>query len=103
MRLEYEIELSNFNGTGSNGIPPPRQTRNVNSYVTIPGNATIVVGGITVDSDVKTVVKVPILGDIPILGFLFRSTSQTRSDTKVEFHITPRIVRDRGAPAAAPL
>ncbi len=94
MRLEYEIELSNFNGTGSNGIPPPRQTRNVNSYVTIPGNATIVVGGITVDSDVKTVVKVPILGDIPIIKYLFSDNSKTHQTTRLYIFITPRIMRD---------
>jgi type II secretory pathway component GspD/PulD (secretin) len=95
MRLEYEIELSNFIGTGSNGIPPPRQTKNVSSTsVTIPGNTTIIVGGIKVDQKNNTIVKVPLLGDIPIVGYLFRDTNKTSSSTRLYIFITPKIMRD---------
>ena len=95
MRLEYDIELSNFVGTSTTaGIPPPKQTRNVSSYVTIPGNATIIVGGIKVDSDGTSVVKVPILGDIPIVKWLFRDTSKKHQSTRLYIFITPRIMRD---------
>ncbi len=95
LRLEYEIELSNFVGTSTNGVPAPKQTRNVSSSnVTIPGNATIIVGGIKVDSDGKTIVKVPLLGDIPILGKLFSDTNKNRTTTRLYVFITPRIMRD---------
>jgi type II secretory pathway component GspD/PulD (secretin) len=57
-----------------------------------------VIGGLRSKAMFETESKVPLLGDIPLLGFLFRSTSQTRNDTTVEFHITPRIVEDRGDP-----
>lgn len=95
MRLEYEIELSNFVGTSSTaGIPPPKQTRNVSSYVTVPGNATVIVGGITVDSMANTVAKVPLLGDIPIIKWLFRDNSKSHQSTRLYIFITPRIMRD---------
>jgi type II secretory pathway component GspD/PulD (secretin) len=95
MRLEYEIELSNFTGTGTNGIPPPRQTKNVSSTsVTIPGNATIVVGGIKVDQRNTTVNKLPIIGDIPGLGILFRDTNKSGTSGRLYIFITPRIMRD---------
>jgi type II secretory pathway component GspD/PulD (secretin) len=94
LRLDYEIELSNFVGTGSAGVPPPKQTRNVSSFVTIPGNATIVVGGIKVDQNGKTIVKVPLLGDIPIVGHLFRDTNKNKITTRLYVFITPRIMRD---------
>jgi general secretion pathway protein D len=95
MRLSYYVELSNFAGQGLNGLPPARHTRNVSSEsVTIPGDTTIVVGGIRVDSKTNTVARVPLLGDIPILGYLFRDTSITKSNTRLYVFITPRIMRD---------
>ncbi len=96
LRLRYEIELSNFTGSGSNGIPPPKNTRNVRSdSVTIPTDTTIIVGGITVNDTRKTVVKVPGLGDIPLIGFLFRDTNKITSEQILYIFITPRILNDR--------
>ncbi len=96
LRLAYEIELSNFTGTGSNGIPPPKTTRNVRSdSVTIPTDTTIIVGGITVNDSRNTVIKVPGLGDIPILGFLFRDTNKITNEQVLYIFITPRILNDR--------
>lgn len=60
---------------------------------------TLVIGGLQAKTLFESETKVPILGDIPVLGFLFRSTSIQHSNTNVEFHITPRIVKDRGTPA----
>lgn len=95
VRLQYNITLSNFVGTGSNGLPPPRQSREVSSdNVTIPGNATIIVGGIKVDARGNTVVKVPLLGDIPIVGKLFSDTNKTHTSTRLYIFITPKILRD---------
>jgi type II secretory pathway component GspD/PulD (secretin) len=95
MRLEYQITLSNFIGTGSAGVPPPKQERSVSSSsVTIPGNATIIVGGIKLNSEGKTIVKVPLLGDIPIVGHLFSDTNKANTSTRLYVFITPRIMRD---------
>lgn len=99
MRLAYEITLSSFTGsattTGNAVIPPPRQENTVRSEsVTVPTDATIVVGGIVVDSDRETIVKIPLLGDIPILGLLFRDTNTQSSKTTLYVFITPTILRD---------
>ncbi len=95
LRLDYEIELSNFVGEGSNGIPAPRQQRNIRAdSVTIPSDTTIVVGGITVSEEGSTVVKVPLLGDIPLVGHLFRDTNSTDRKTTLYVFITPKIMRD---------
>lgn len=95
LRLAYNIELSNFVGTGANGFPPPRQRRSLNSAsVTIPGDSTIVVGGIEVSSKGSTVLKIPLIGDIPILGHLFRDNNKNNSSTRLYVFITPRIMRD---------
>jgi type II secretory pathway component GspD/PulD (secretin) len=97
MRLNYDITLSNFVGNGNpvTGTPPAKQTRHVTSEsVTIPGDTTIIVGGVKVDSKSSTITKVPLLGDIPLLGYLFRDTSKNNSSTRLYIFITPRILKD---------
>lgn len=95
LRLKYDIELSNFTGTGSDGQPPPKQKNNVKSdSVTVPTDMTVVVGGVVVSTDNRTVVKVPLLGDIPIVGALFRDDSHSDRKTTLYVFITPRIMRD---------
>lgn len=95
LRLNYEITLSSFEGSGTAGIPPPRVEQTVRAdSVTIPGDATIVVGGITVKDLRKTVVKVPFLGDIPLVGLAFRDTRDIQNDSVLYVFITPRILAD---------
>lgn len=96
IRLAYEIELSAFTGTTSpDGIPPPKLERSLSSEsVTVPGDMTIVVGGIQVDTTNDTIVKVPLLGDLPLIGYLFRDTNKNDSQTTLYVFITPRILRD---------
>jgi general secretion pathway protein D len=62
--------------------------------VSVRDGETIVLGGIirsTVSSKVR---KVPILGDLPILGELFKSSSKTKQKTELLVFLTPRVVRD---------
>lgn len=95
VRLNYEIELSNFVGTGANGIPPPKQTRNVSAEsVTVPGDTTIVVGGIVVKDDRKTTARVPFFGKIPLIGPLFGDTNKNNEDSVLYVFITPQIMTD---------
>jgi type II secretory pathway component GspD/PulD (secretin) len=93
--MEYEITLSNFVGQGANGVPPPKQDNTLRAdAVTIPSDATIVVGGIVVENERNTVVKVPLLGDIPLLGHLFRDTNKSDNGTVLYVFITPYIMSD---------
>ncbi len=96
IRLEYEIELSNFlSGVGlGDGLPPPRNTRTVTGKSTIPTDATIVIGGLTVEDVRDTVLKVPFIGDIPLVGHLFRRTNKVNNRARVYVFLTPRIMSD---------
>ncbi|MCC6428074.1 MAG: hypothetical protein IT435_14790 [Phycisphaerales bacterium] len=95
IRLKYEINLSSFTGSGSNGIPPPILDNNLTANsVTVPSDATVVLGGLTFDSDSTTSEGVPILKDIPILGLLFQDLSKTKRKTTLYVFLTPRIMRD---------
>ena len=76
---------------------PITSTRTAVTTVHLKDDHTLVIGGLTSQTKFESETKVPILGDIPILGFLFRSTSTTHNKTTVEFHITPKIVRGRGS------
>ena len=80
-------------------VTPVTSRRSAITTVYLKDGHSLVIGGLKSKTQFESETKVPILGDIPILGFLFRSTSTTRSETTVEFHITPRIVTDRGSPA----
>ena len=96
LQLEYEIEVNTFAGgtTLSDGIPPPRQTDKVGSRVTIPDGDTIVVGGLTRKDDGTIVSKIPLLGDIPVLGAAFRRTVDTSEQTTLFVFLRPRILSD---------
>lgn len=94
LRLAYTITLSSFSGTEGN--PPPIDDRTVEAEsVTIPSDATIVVGGISLESIRDTVVKVPILGDIPLIGLAFRDTQKVQTGELLYVFITPRILGDK--------
>ena len=56
--------------------------------------AIAVIGGLITESETETVNKLPILGDIPVLGFFFKHTQTTTLRESLFIFITPRIVRD---------
>lgn len=93
--LEIVANLSAFEGSGSGGIPPPRNKASIdNKAVTVPSDMTVVIGGITLATRTDTVRKIPLLGDIPLVGYLFRDTNKLARKTVLYIFITPRIVQD---------
>lgn len=94
LQLSYSIELSNFTGAAQNGLPPPSQKNAVDSSVTIPDGYTIVVGGLTTKDYTAAVRTIPILGDIPILKYLFGTRTSNNSDSTLFVFIRPLILRD---------
>lgn len=94
--LEYEIELSNFDrsATTNANLQPPKQQEKYKSKVTVPSDSTIVVGGFTFESKQNTENKVPFLGDIPIVGLLFKSIGEVTNRTTIFVFITPKVLTD---------
>lgn len=68
--------------------------REAETTVSVKDGETIVLGGIIRKSVNSTVKKVPLLGDIPLLGNLFRSSSKTEGKTELMIFLTPRIIHD---------
>jgi type II secretory pathway component GspD/PulD (secretin) len=94
LSLEFEIELSSFLEQTNPDLPPPTRSDVISSVVTIPSGSTVVIGGLTFESENFSVNKVPILGDIPLLGALFQDQSERSSLRTLYVFITPRILRD---------
>ncbi len=94
LNLTYELELSDFEGQGSDGLQPPKQTENYAGVVTLPSDATMVVGGLVRERNAKVVQQVPFIGDIPIIGEFFKATVDNKTQATIYVFVTPRIVRD---------
>jgi len=94
LQLDYAVELSNFVGAAQENLPPPAQRNQVSSRVTIPDGYTIVVGGLNQSNFRETLQKVPLLGDIPVIQHLFRSTTTSGDNTTLFVFIRPTIFRD---------
>lgn len=77
-------------------VTPITSQRTAVTTVYLKNQHSLLIGGLKTVSQIESETKVPILGDIPVIGWLFRSTSSSRQETSVAFQITPRIVTDRG-------
>lgn len=73
---------------------PVVNQREAETTVSVKDGETVVLGGIIKSSVSTSVNKLPLLGDIPVLGKLFQSSSQTKSKTELLVFLTPRVVRD---------
>ncbi len=72
-------------------------TKHVNTKVLVENGGTVVLGGIFQLTDNNTVTKVPLLGDVPVLGYLFRNTARTSNKSELLIFITPTSVNGRVA------
>jgi type IV pilus assembly protein PilQ len=70
-------------------------TKHVKTEVLVENGGTVVIGGIYEQADRVDVTKIPLLGDVPILGFFFRGTQTVANKTELLVFITPRIVNER--------
>jgi len=94
LQLQYSVTLNSFTGEGGNGVPPPRQTNNLTSEVTVPDGYAVIVGGLKRRDWSDTASKVPLLGDIPVLGGLFSLTDRGETESTLFVFIRPVILRD---------
>jgi len=94
LSLEITFEVSQFTGEStSTEVPPARRRDSVVTDITVPDRSTIVIGGLSGYHSSDVVSKVPILGDIPLLGALFRRTRTIWDDTTEYVFIKGQIAR----------
>lgn len=84
-------EVSSIGEYMSNGLPTIN-TRSADSIISLNSGSPIVIGGLMNSSEVKNITKIPILGDIPILGEFFKNTSKSRDNRELIVVVTPYLV-----------
>ena len=72
--------------------PPTFGAREAQTSVVVKNGQTIIIGGLIKDDKTKTTSKIPIVGDIPLLGLLFRSQNTTTEKTELMVFITPTVI-----------
>lgn len=70
-------------------------TKHVQTQVLVENGGTVVIGGIYTQDEGETVNKVPLLGDVPVLGNLFKNKTRTSSKTELLIFLTPKVVSER--------
>lgn len=72
----------------------PLATRSIKTSININNGDTAILGGLIKEQDVETISKVPLLGDLPLIGWLFKSRSVTKDKVNLLVFLTPKIVRN---------
>jgi general secretion pathway protein D len=94
IRLEIKSEFTKLieDVTSPSPDTPTTAKRTAQTVVTMGSGATVVIGGLIRDDTVKTVKKVPLLGDLPLLGALFQAQSKHTQKTNLMLFITPQVM-----------
>jgi general secretion pathway protein D len=94
IRLDVDQEISDVTSQNYNGMGPATSKRSVKTTVVARDQQTVVIGGLMADRISENVTKIPILGDIPVIGFFFRNTTKTVKKSNIIIAITPYVVSD---------
>ncbi|MBN1946133.1 MAG: type II secretion system secretin GspD [Bradymonadales bacterium] len=92
VRLEIEEQVEGIIGESYGS--PVTSNREARTVVVVEDQQTVVIGGLIEDEIQETVEKVPFLGDIPVIGYLFRSTTTRNVKRNLLLLLTPYIIRD---------
>lgn len=92
------VQGNSFTSSGQTFQFRDPEVRNTKSVVRVKDNETVVIGGLIRNEMTQTVIKIPILGDIPILGLLFRHKDKTKDkERELLVFITPHIIQETRA------
>lgn len=97
MQLNPSIEAIVDEGPSDTDFAPTIAKREVSTTVTVPDESTIIISGLIREDRTKVVNKIPILGDIPLIGMLFRNTVDKKQRTNLLIFVTPHIVTETAA------
>lgn len=93
--LELFSEVTTIEGGTSTTVNPTFNKRNIKTFITVDNGQTVVIGGLVATERLQAVTKIPLLGDIPLLGFIFRRTTFETKRTNLMVFLTPIILDDR--------
>lgn len=94
LRLDIGLTRSDFiRSSASSERPPDTTTSEIGTAVTVPDGSTVILGGLIKLNQTKGGSKVPVLGDLPLLGGLFRSTANSDDQSKLYVFVKAEIIR----------
>ena len=94
IRLEVDEKISEL-APGSSNLGPSTSERTAKTIVVAKDQQTILIGGLMSDKVIKSTTKIPLLGDIPILGFFFRTSTNHVVKTNLIIALTPYVINDQ--------
>ncbi len=94
VRLEIEQETKDIGGKDAE-LGPTWTERKLKTQVVVHDQQSVVIGGLIQEKDIYNVTKVPLLGDIPILGYLFKYSTKSKRKTNLLILLTPYIIKDQ--------
>lgn len=94
--LSIMPEVSNISELDRETGMPVLSTRRAQTTVRVKDGETIVIGGLTQRQEYQTRTKIPLLGDLPILGSLFQGTKTNRINSELLIFVTPHVLTDQG-------
>lgn len=101
--LDYSNAISINSGSDSPMLIPALRTRRADTTVELGDGESFVISGLVSRQTKAMVNKVPMLGDLPIIGAFFRSVDYTQEDTELVIVVTPRLVRPIARGVTLPL
>jgi len=100
IRLDINQEISAVKNDRGQAIDLVTTKRSAKTNIVVKDKETVVIGGLIQDQESETISKVPFLGDIPGLGWLFKTKNKIRKKTNLMILLTPHIVKDASDLAA---
>ncbi|MHC4821596.1 MAG: secretin N-terminal domain-containing protein, partial [Planctomycetota bacterium] len=94
LRLNINQVASSFGAPETQGARPPTLSRSIETELMVPDASTVVLGGLVESENRETRSGIPLLMDIPVIGFLFSNTSSTEERRNLFLFVTPRILHD---------
>ncbi|MCW1827382.1 type II secretion system secretin GspD [Enterobacter asburiae] len=94
LKIEQEVSSVDASATEDASLGPTFNTRTINNEVMVHSGQTVVLGGLMENVNKQNVSKVPLLGDLPLVGQLFRYTSQDTSKRNLMVFIHTTVLRD---------
>jgi len=96
VRMKISLEVTNIDLASTlttSSTLPVTQKRTIDTTVIVKDSQTVVIGGLIDEAATTNQTKVPVLGDIPILGWLFRNNTETTEKTNLYIFLTPRVIK----------
>lgn len=93
MKIKPEVSsVVRYLTTGNNNQIPVVETSEAETTVMVKNGVTIVIGGLIKDEKIESISKVPLLGDLPLVGFAFRGKDKLKRKTELVIFLTPKII-----------